>query len=153
MSTLADTTLADVPRVDVSAKRPRHVLAWVVVLGILALLAAAAIAIPLYNSIGAHAQSAKVMADTRALASAVSMYQAHMGTLPENLDDLRYVWTNVRGVAAGPFLIALPTQPIGNEPYRYERDANGEFRVASSDVRGVVVTAGPRGVTSATLAR
>ena len=93
------------------------------------------------------------MADTRMLASAVSMYQAHMGALPEHLDDLRFVWTNERGVAAGPFLIGLPTQPTSNEPYRYERSASGEFRVSSSDVHGAEIASGPNGVTSTTLAR
>ena len=51
MSTLADTTPADAPLVDIEVKRRGRVLAWTVVLGILALLAAIAIAIPLYNDI------------------------------------------------------------------------------------------------------
>jgi prepilin-type N-terminal cleavage/methylation domain-containing protein len=46
----------------------------VAIIGILA-----AIAIPLYASIQARARVAKVQADLRTLASAVSMYQAHLG--------------------------------------------------------------------------
>ena len=49
----------------------------VAIIGILA-----AIAIPLYANIQARARIAKAQADARTLASAVSMYSAHMGTLP-----------------------------------------------------------------------
>ena len=47
----------------------------VAIIGILA-----AIAIPLYANIQARARIAKAQADARTLASAVSMYSAHMGT-------------------------------------------------------------------------
>ncbi len=53
----------------------------VAIIGILA-----AIAIPLYANVQARARIAKAQADIRALASAVSMFQAHMGTLPAALD-------------------------------------------------------------------
>src|SRR2546428_11671872 len=49
----------------------------VAIIGILA-----AIAIPLYANVQARARIAKAQADTRTLASAVSMYTAHMGVLP-----------------------------------------------------------------------
>ena len=55
----------------------------VAIIGILA-----AIAIPLYANVQARARIAKAQADLRALASAVSMFQAHMGTLPTALTDL-----------------------------------------------------------------
>ena len=55
----------------------------VAIIGILA-----AIAIPLYANVQARARIAKAQADTRAMASAVSMFQAHMGTLPVALTDL-----------------------------------------------------------------
>ena len=49
----------------------------VAIIGILA-----AIAIPLYANVQARARLAKAQADARALASAVSIYSAHMGTIP-----------------------------------------------------------------------
>ncbi len=55
----------------------------VAIIGILA-----AIAIPLYANVQARARLAKAQADARALASAVSIYSAHMGTLPGALTAL-----------------------------------------------------------------
>src|SRR5690349_24905802 len=49
----------------------------VAIIGILA-----AIAIPLYANVQARARIAKAQADARALASAVSIYSAHMGVVP-----------------------------------------------------------------------
>src|SRR5690242_21110653 len=49
----------------------------VAIIGILA-----AIAIPLYGNVQARARIAKAQADARALASAVSIYSAHMGVGP-----------------------------------------------------------------------
>jgi prepilin-type N-terminal cleavage/methylation domain-containing protein len=49
----------------------------VAIIGILA-----AIAIPLYANVQTRARIAKAQADSRTLASAVSMYTAHMGILP-----------------------------------------------------------------------
>jgi type IV pilus assembly protein PilA len=48
----------------------------VAIIGILA-----AIAIPLYANVQARARLAKAQADARALASAVSIYSAHVGSL------------------------------------------------------------------------
>jgi type II secretion system protein G len=72
----------------------------VAIIGILA-----AIAIPLYANIQARARIAKAQADARTLASAVSMYSAHMGTLPAGLGDLNSVATNSLGQTAGPFMV------------------------------------------------
>src|SRR5262245_59316629 len=55
----------------------------VAIIGILA-----AIAIPLYANVQSRARVAKAQADSRTLASAVSLYNAHMGTLPAALTDL-----------------------------------------------------------------
>src|SRR5262245_64267226 len=51
----------------------------VAIIGILA-----AIAVPLYANVQARARIAKAQADTRAIASAVGIYSAHCGGLPDN---------------------------------------------------------------------
>src|SRR5437016_11036610 len=61
----------------------------VAIIGILA-----AIAIPLYANVQARARIAKAQADARTLASAVSIYTAHMGTLPATLGLLTAIATN-----------------------------------------------------------
>ena len=80
----------------------------VAIIGILA-----AIAIPLYANVQARARIAKAQADTRTLASAVSMYTAHMGVLPATgqLGVLTAVATNSQNIQAGPFMASIPTPP------------------------------------------
>jgi type II secretion system protein G len=81
----------------------------VAIIGILA-----AIAIPLYANIQARARIAKAQADTRSLASAVTMYSGHRdGTLPAALTDLTATASNAAGQTAGPFMAAVPTPPSG----------------------------------------
>src|SRR5512144_2826942 len=64
----------------------------VAIIGILA-----AIAIPLYANVQARARLAKAQADARALASAVSIYSAHVGALPTALTALTTTVTNSLG--------------------------------------------------------
>jgi len=64
----------------------------VAIIGILA-----AIAIPLYANVQARARLAKAQADARALASAVSIYSAHHGTIPTGLTALTTAATNALG--------------------------------------------------------
>ena len=78
----------------------------VAIIGILA-----AIAIPLYANVQARARLAKAQADARALASAVSIYSAHVGSLPTALTDLTSVVTNSLGQAGGPFMASVPSGP------------------------------------------
>src|SRR5439155_14735623 len=80
----------------------------VAIIGILA-----AIGIPLYANVQARARIAKAQADARALASAVSIYSAHMGFVPTALTELTGVVTNTQGQTAGPFMATLPTSPAG----------------------------------------
>jgi type IV pilus assembly protein PilA len=97
----------------------------VAIIGILA-----TIAVPLYANTQTRARVAKAQADTRALASAVSIYQAHCGGLPDNTAStgtcpmttnqsgalpavLMMQQTNAQNAVAGPFLNALPTLPAG----------------------------------------
>jgi general secretion pathway protein G len=105
----------------------------VAIIGILA-----AIAIPLYANIQASARVSKVQADLRSMASAVSMYQAHVGALPAALTDLTVTVSNGQGQTAGPFMNAIPTAP-GNgspawSPYSgaYTANANGSFSLSAS---------------------
>src|SRR5262249_12638553 len=73
------------------------------IIGILAPLA-----IPLYAKVQSRARVAKAQADSRTLASAVSLYNAHMGTLPGNLTDLTATATNGLNQVAGPFMASVP---------------------------------------------
>ena len=100
----------------------------VAIIGILA-----AIAIPLYANLQARARLAKAQADARALASAVSIYAAHMGTLPTALTDLTTVATNSQGQSAGPFMASVPTGPVGWGSYTYSANASaGTFAITNS---------------------
>src|SRR5262245_63329605 len=64
----------------------------VAIIGILA-----AIAIPLYANVQARARVAKSQADLRTLATAVSMFQAHTGSLPAALTALTQATQNSVG--------------------------------------------------------
>jgi type II secretion system protein G len=90
-----------------------------VVVAIIGILAA--IAIPLYANVQARARIAKAQADARSIASAVSMYSAHMGSLPPSgqLTWLTQVATNGLSQTAGPFLNSVPTVPPGWDTYSY----------------------------------
>ena len=99
----------------------------VAIIGILA-----AIAIPLYANVQARARLAKAQADARALASAVSIYSAHMGTLPTALTDLTSVVTNTLGQAGGPFMASVPAGPAGWSTYSYNSTTSGTFTISNS---------------------
>ena len=105
----------------------------VAIIGILA-----AIAIPLYANVQTRARIAKAQADTRTLASAVSIYAAHMGTLPANLTDLTAQATNGLNQVAGPFMGSIPVPPPGGSPawgasYTYTPNAAaGTFTVSAT---------------------
>jgi len=99
----------------------------VAIIGILA-----AIAIPLYANVQARARLAKAQADARALASAVSIYSAHMGTLPTALTNLTSVVTNSLGQAGGPFMASVPSGPSGWGAYGYASSTTGVFTITNS---------------------
>jgi type II secretion system protein G len=100
----------------------------VAIIGILA-----AIAIPLYANVQARARFAKAQADARALASAVSIYSAHMGTLPTALNDLTTAATNSLSQTAGPFMASIPQGPAGWGSYNYAPNASaGTFTITNS---------------------
>ena len=101
----------------------------VAIIGILA-----AIAIPLYANVQARARIAKAQADTRALASAVSIYSAHMGNVPASLDLLTAVASNAQGQTAGPFMASVPATPAGwSTPYAYAPNTSaGTFTISAT---------------------
>ncbi len=99
----------------------------VAIIGILA-----AIAIPLYANVQARARIAKAQADSRALASAVSIYSAHMGSLPTALTDLTSAAVNGAGQSAGPFMASVPPPPATWAAYTYTSSATGTFSITSN---------------------
>ena len=104
----------------------------VAIIGILA-----AIAIPLYANVQSRARVAKAQADSRTLASAVSLYNAHMGTLPTALTDLTTTATNGLNQVAGPFMAQVPVPPPGGTPawggaYTYTSSTAGTFTITAT---------------------
>ena len=104
----------------------------VAIIGILA-----AIAIPLHANVQTRARVAKAQADARTMASAVSMFSAHMGALPAALTDLTQATANGLGQSAGPFIANVPTPPPGGSPawsgtYTYTSSSTGTFSVTAN---------------------
>jgi prepilin-type N-terminal cleavage/methylation domain-containing protein len=121
----------------------------VAIVGILA-----AIAVPLYGDTQTRARIAKAQADTRAIASAMSIYAAHCGGFPDNTSAattcptaagqngampgaLVTSQTNSANLVAGPFLVALPTLPGSNwtgsgTSYKYSTNLAGSFLVCAT---------------------
>jgi len=103
----------------------------VAIIGILA-----AIAIPLYANVQTRARIAKAQADTRTMASAVSLYAAHMGSLPTALTDLTAAAVNGLNQSAGPFMASVPGPPPGGSPawgaYTYTSSAAGTFSIVGT---------------------
>ena len=122
----------------------------VAIIGILA-----AIAVPLYANIQARARIAKAQADTRAIASAVSIFAAHCGALPDPASNaatcptsnaaqadkplspaLLVQQVNAQNQVGGPFLNSMPTLPSGwtgnGTSYRYDAGATGTFQLCGT---------------------
>lgn len=97
----------------------------VMIVGILS-----AIGFALYVNVQQRGRMGKAQADVRSLASAVQLYQAHMGVIPttaEGLAILTAAATNPQGASAGPFINVVPTPPSGGSPawpgaYVYQAD-------------------------------
>ena len=103
----------------------------VAIIGILA-----AIAIPMYANVQTRARVAKGQADLRTLASAVSIYAAHMGSLPGALTALTSAAVNGLNQSAGPFMASVPAPPPGGTPawgeYGYVSSTAGTFTVTGT---------------------
>ncbi|HET7342557.1 MAG TPA: type II secretion system protein [Methylomirabilota bacterium] len=120
----------------------------VAIIGILA-----AIAMPLYTNMQARARIAKAQADTRSMATAISIYSGHCGNLPDNGSSgtncptavnqsgafpavLLTQQTNNANQVGGPFINAMPTLPQGwtgsGTSYKYSSSAVGTFMVCAT---------------------
>jgi type IV pilus assembly protein PilA len=121
----------------------------VAIIGILA-----AIAIPMYSNVQLRARLAKAQADTRAIATAVTLYSAHCGGLPDNASAattcetttaaqtgalptvLFTQQTNGQNQAGGPFLNNPPPLPAGwsgsGTSYKYASATTGSFLLCGS---------------------
>jgi prepilin-type N-terminal cleavage/methylation domain-containing protein len=122
----------------------------VAIIGILA-----AIAVPLYANVQARARVAKAQADSRAVASAVSIFSAHCGGLPNAGSSaatcptlttaqanqpvppgLMVAQTNAQNQVGGPFLTGAPTLPAGwtgnGTSYRFDAAATGTFAACAT---------------------
>jgi prepilin-type N-terminal cleavage/methylation domain-containing protein len=103
------------------------------ILAVAILSVLAAMAIHLYVSLATKSRITKAQSEVKTIATAVSVFEGHMGALPPTLGDLTAPATNSDGVTAGPFLPSVPTPPGGAwTPYVYVPMPDGRFTITVS---------------------
>src|SRR5215813_1511896 len=125
------TTLAMDKGVMRKNQRGFTIIELLVVVAVISILTL--ISFTLYSNVQSRSRLAKAQADTRTIAGAIGLFEAHMGQMPAVLDDLTTAQTNSTGQVGGPFMGSNAVPPAG-WTYNYSVGGpNGYTITASGD--------------------